>query len=30
MNLDLKKWKDSIDNFFGWVKKAELVELEDT
>ena len=29
MNLDLKKWKDSIDNFFGWVKKAELVELED-
>jgi len=29
MNESLKKWKASIDNFFGWVKKTELVELED-
>lgn len=29
MNKNLKKWKASIDNFFGWVKKTELVELED-
>lgn len=29
MNESLKKWKTTIDNFFGWVKKTELVELED-
>ena len=29
MNFGVKKWKASIDNFFGWVKKTELVELED-
>lgn len=25
----MKKFKDKIDNFFGWVKVTELVELED-
>jgi len=25
----VKKFKDKIDNFFGWVKVTELVELED-
>jgi len=29
MNENIKKWKASIDNFFGWVKKTELVELEE-
>ena len=29
MNLNVKKFKASIDNFFGWVKKTELVELDD-
>lgn len=29
MNKELKKFRNKIDNFFGWVKVTELVELED-
>lgn len=28
MNDGINKWKSTIDNFFKWVKKTELVELE--